>query len=190
VAGVIAAVAKVVPVPWFCDILTSRNQGLAMGRPTIFKKGALTPAERQKRHRAKIRRQEHALGKQAFIEDKRKRLAALGQGYIPAPPGITYWRRMTVITPQGERKVYAPVTQPLASIATAELRDVDIAALIHVLQREQRVRAGEETRVLGTSLSLRQMTRAINPPPDAGVYIGPYVPPELYEEPNAPDYSE
>jgi hypothetical protein len=163
-----------------------------MGRPTIFKKGAQTAAERQKRHRAKIRRQQLADGKRDLSEERRKRLAERGQGYIPAPPGITYWREVTVVTPQGERKIRAPVTQPLASIATSDLRDADIAALIYVLQREQRVRAGEESVVLGTSLSLQQIN-AVNRLPDAdtGVYIGPYVPPELYEEPNAPaDCSE
>jgi hypothetical protein len=50
-------VAKVVQVRYyFRDMLSSRK----MGRPTLYKKGAMTAAQRQRRHRAKLRREKKA----------------------------------------------------------------------------------------------------------------------------------
>jgi len=43
-------VAKVAPVSYFRDMEASRK----IGRPTIFKKGAMTAAERQRRRRRKL----------------------------------------------------------------------------------------------------------------------------------------
>ena len=56
------------PAVNFSDMEASRK----IGRPTILKKGPLTPAERQQRHRAKKRRQNVALGKQAIIAANKK----------------------------------------------------------------------------------------------------------------------
>jgi hypothetical protein len=97
-------------------------------------------------------------------------------------PGITYWRTVTVMTPQGERQVRTPVTRPLASVDFRALRDQDIAALLYVLQGEQeRRRTGENYGGAATNRALEQVLR-VNLPPGADGTVGPYVPPELYED--------
>ena len=139
----------------------------------------MTAAERQRRHRARVRREQLAASVPARIEAHRKRLRKLGKDYIPAPPGITYWQTMTVITPQGEQQIQTPMTRPLASIELSELSDKDIAALLYVLQTEQeRRRKGAEDSA-ATRRSFEQLFRV---KPGTTAYVGPYVPPELYED--------
>ena len=96
-----------------------------MGRPHIGKR-AMTDAERQQRHRKK-------LDKESAAElRKRKRQMLLdekAQRYQPRPPGITYARRVTVLTPEGDQEVWTSLTRPLATCET-ELEDEDILALL------------------------------------------------------------
>jgi hypothetical protein len=49
-------VATVVQVSYFRDMLPSRK----LGRPTLYKKGAMNAAQLQRRHRAKLRREKKA----------------------------------------------------------------------------------------------------------------------------------
>jgi hypothetical protein len=106
----------------------------------------MTAAQRQRRHRAKVKRRLVALGAGIDKAERRKRrLAKIGQQMIPAPPGITYWREVVVRTPEGDRKVWAPITQPAPGAALLNLTDVEIASLIEVLEREQDRRAGQKT---------------------------------------------
>jgi hypothetical protein len=58
-------VAKVAPVSYFRDMEASRK----IGRPTIFKKGAMTAAERQRRRRRKLQKEKRA----AEVQAKRER---------------------------------------------------------------------------------------------------------------------
>jgi len=51
-----AVLAKLVQVRYFRDMSSLRK----MGRPTLYKKGAMTAAQRQRRHRAKLRREKKA----------------------------------------------------------------------------------------------------------------------------------
>lgn len=64
---------------------------------------------------------------------------------MPTPPGITYWRKVTVVTPEGEREIWAPMTQPLASIeyndGLSVMPDTDIKRLLTLLLREAERRA-------------------------------------------------
>ena len=48
-----AVLAKLVQMRYFRDMSSLRK----MGRPTLYKKGAMTAAQRQRRHRAKLRRE-------------------------------------------------------------------------------------------------------------------------------------
>jgi hypothetical protein len=115
-----------------------------VGRKPIGKK-AMTPAQRQRRRRTRVRRALIAAGAGLDKAERRKRrLAKLGKQIIPAPPGITYWREITVTTLEGERQVWAPITQPAPGVALRELTNIEIASLIEVLEREQDRRAGRE----------------------------------------------
>jgi hypothetical protein len=68
-------VANVAPVSYFCDMAKSQK-GEHVGRPTIFKKGPLTAAERQRRHRRKLHREQRAAEVQVIRERNRQRSLA------------------------------------------------------------------------------------------------------------------
>jgi len=57
-------VATLVPMSYFRNMAASQK----MGRPTVFKKGAMSAAQRQRRHRAKVRREKKAAEVQAMRE--------------------------------------------------------------------------------------------------------------------------
>jgi hypothetical protein len=91
----------------------------------------MTPAERQKRRRARLRKERTAEVKRSERLRYRAKAAA---SYIPMPPGITYWRRVTVVTPDGERQVWAPTARPLAACDN-NLDDDDVRALLFALHK-------------------------------------------------------
>ena len=109
-----------------------------MSRKSLYQK-PMTPAERQRRHRAKTKRELLKLGSKA---ERQRRLAKAAEQYIPMPPGVTYWREVTVVTPEGERTVWNPHTQPLAAVMAGKLSAAEIVGLIQLLQHEQERRQG------------------------------------------------
>jgi hypothetical protein len=117
-----------------------------MGRKPVGKK-AMTDAERQRRRRKKARKEKLKLGKKAEKEKKRLKNA---DDYIPTPPGITYWYRVQV----GERTLWAPTTQPLASVKWGELREEDLRCLIEMAGRELECRAKGVANVNGGGVSV------------------------------------
>jgi hypothetical protein len=134
-----------------------------MGRPPIHKK-PMTDTQRQRRHRAKVKRKLIALG---TAEDKKKRrqrrMAKIGERVVPMPPGITYWRQITVTTPDGEQQVWAPITQPAPGAALLELSDAEIASLIENLEHEQKRRAGTRPTSGGLEQAAFQVMLASRP---------------------------
>ena len=54
--------------------------------------------------------------------------------YGPSPPGITYWRAVTVITDDGARELWTPKTRPLA-VCSKDLEDDELQSLIRQLHR-------------------------------------------------------
>lgn len=107
-----------------------------MGRKPVGKK-AMTAAERQRRRRKRLRSAKLKLGKKAL---RQKKLLEAGEQYIPTPPGVTYWRRVTIRTVDGDRTFWQPTTRPLAAMAWGELTDADLDALREHLDREVRKR--------------------------------------------------
>ena len=102
-----------------------------MGRKSI-RKTAMTPAERQRRRRAKLKREES--------DDLKKKRAAKARDkrdreYRPVPPGMTYWYQARIQTENGERLIWQPKTRPLAACRT-DLEDEDILALLRQIENE------------------------------------------------------
>ncbi len=108
-----------------------------MGRPSIRKKGPMTAAERQQRHRARLKREKLKLGAKAVRQRQRLKMA---EEYVPMPPGITYWRPVTIETANGPIETTVPVTRPLASLPWADLENADIVALIQRLLGQAKLR--------------------------------------------------
>jgi hypothetical protein len=107
-----------------------------MGRPTLFKKGALTPAERQKRHRKKLKAERSGEVRKRIANRQREEEALQ---YLPAPPGITYYREVTIRPEHVGRTVWRPTRRPLARCDNY-LEDEEIIGLLcelkyHVLKR-------------------------------------------------------
>jgi hypothetical protein len=103
-----------------------------MARPPIGKK-AMTPAERQRRRRKRLKKEKAALGCRA--ENQRRRLKA-AKTYMPMPPGITYWRTVKVKTADGQViETAVPLTKLLPSLEVGELDNADIIALLRQLTR-------------------------------------------------------
>ena len=70
----------------------------------------MTPAERQRRRRAKLTKK--ALAQMSNSERRKKQLGT----YIPMPPGITYWRYVEVqLTDGTTKRIVMPETKPLAA---------------------------------------------------------------------------
>ena len=106
-----------------------------MGRPPLRKKGAFTAAERQARRRKRLRKT-----RSAVLNRQRARKARDQQAeqYIPYPPGITYWRKVTLRA--GETtEIMRSKTQPLPSIA-GDLEDDEIRSLLEQITKLARKR--------------------------------------------------
>ena len=106
-----------------------------MGRKPVGKR-AMTPAERQARRRKRLRKERSV---EVRRRDRLMRREKNALAHIPMPPGITYWRYVTVLTDEGEREVWAPTTRPLATCGT-DLEDEDVQSLIRQLRRIARQR--------------------------------------------------
>jgi hypothetical protein len=100
-----------------------------MPRPPIGKK-AMTPAERQRRRRKKLRKEQSndwRCRERLMLREKKAR------NYIPMPPGITFWRKVEVQTAEGPDTIFTPTTRPLAKCET-DLDDDEIVALLTQLR--------------------------------------------------------
>ena len=147
-----------------------------MGRKPVGKR-AMTPAERQARRRKRLRKERsvEVRHREGLIRREKRALAHI---YIPMPPGITYWRYVTVLTDEGEREVVAPTTRPLATCGT-DLEDDEIHSLIRQLRRIARQRGlaiePEGEVVDETHASLNQVgdVDRAKIPSRGGVLIGP-----------------
>ena len=113
-----------------------------MPRAPIGKR-AMTPAERQQKRRKRrnrlkrLKKEKLALGRKA---ERQRQLLKAADDYLPTPPGITYWRKVAVVTPQGERDVWSPKSRPLPSIEMHALDDGNLVNLIDALLAEARRR--------------------------------------------------
>jgi hypothetical protein len=110
----------------------SRNR---RGRPTLFKRGAMTAAERQKRHRKRNRKQrtDEVVRMERFMRREEN-----AKNYIPSPPGITYWRKVR-FRPNEEVEEMLPTTRPLAQ-CDHDLDDEEVLALLDQLEKIARAR--------------------------------------------------
>jgi hypothetical protein len=109
-----------------------------MGRPPIGKK-PMSAAERQRRRLKRIARAASAEVRKAKAARARDKAAL---AYMPMPPGITYWRKVTVADPDGNpREIWSADTKPLAAIE-GSLDDDDVLALLRRLGRIARGRGG------------------------------------------------
>jgi hypothetical protein len=151
-----------------------------MPRPPIGKR-AMTPAERQRRRRKKLRKEKLALGSRA--ENERRRLKA-AETYMLMPPGITYWREVEVLTADGPRKILTPTTKPLPSLQVSDLDDSDVIQLLRQLTRAAIARGllkpGEPVPVMPmedagakATAELLQATQTRELEPGEGCTIGP-----------------
>jgi hypothetical protein len=95
----------------------------------------LTPAEKQRRYRQRLRKAKLSRGHKAARE---RQLLKVADKYIPAPSGptIVYWDKVRVQTPEGEREVYAPRERPWAAVRKELLSDDDIRGLFKDLRKE------------------------------------------------------
>jgi hypothetical protein len=104
---------------------------------------AMTAAERQARRRKRLRKERDAEWKR---KERLRRREKNARDYIPTPPGVTYWRQVRVVTPEGEeRDVWAPRTRPLAACRN-DLEDDDVRALLfalHTLARQRGINLAE-----------------------------------------------
>ena len=95
----------------------------------------MTPAERQRRRRKRLKKERTTEAKRLARLMRRDKNAL---AYIPAPPGITYWRQVTVLTNDGEKEIWTPTTRPLATCGSLE--DDELQSLIRQLHRIARKR--------------------------------------------------
>ncbi len=123
-----------------------------MGRKTIGKK-PMTPAERQRRRRKRLKadRSDEVRKKSAAKARDERALA-----YNPMPPGVTVWRVVRVKARE-EVEIWQPATRPLAAFQDG-LEDDDILALL----RDLRILAAE-----------RGLSPDSEPPLGEPVYPGP-----------------
>jgi hypothetical protein len=100
-----------------------------MGRPPVGKK-AMTPAERQRRRRAKLAKaNKENIARKIRLKYREKSV----RDYMPAPPGITLWERVPHQLPDGSIKhILAPLTKPLPVVAL-QLEDDEALELLHQL---------------------------------------------------------
>ncbi len=103
-----------------------------MGRKTIHK-NPMTPAERQRRRRLKLKREQAAL---PGVAKRARRLAKAREIYIPTPPGLTRWEKMTICLGHVGSEIWTPVTKPYLSFFPEDFTDAEIADLMVRLQKE------------------------------------------------------
>ncbi|OAI51860.1 hypothetical protein AYO44_16875 [Planctomycetaceae bacterium SCGC AG-212-F19] len=108
-----------------------------MGRKPKGRK-AMTDAERQRRRRKRLRSEKLKLGRKA--ERQKKWLKTAGD-YIPTPPGITYWEKVTIRTTDGERTLWQPKTRPAAAVEWNDAEDTDVLAVLEATLQEARRRS-------------------------------------------------
>ncbi len=130
-----------------------------MGRKTIGKK-PMTPAERQRRRRKRLKTERST--------EVRKKLAAKARDeralqYNPMPPGITVWRKIR-IKAREETEIWQPTTRPLAAVHDG-LENDDILSLL----RDLRILATE--RGLSPE-SQPRLGKPVLPGPDECVTVG------------------
>jgi hypothetical protein len=99
-----------------------------MGRPPVFKKGPMTAAERQRRHRKKLRTQRSAEARRNIAK---RNWDGNALKYMPMPPGITYWHQVAIRASQ-EVTVWQPDRVPLPMLDD-ELDDGEIIHLLGLL---------------------------------------------------------
>ncbi len=130
-----------------------------MGRNTIGKK-PMTPAERQRRRRKRLKTERSA--------EVRKKMAAKAREekaleYIPMPPGITVWFKKRMKANEAV-EVWIPRTRPLAAFQDG-LEDDDILSLL----RDLRILAAER----GLSPEAEPpLGKPVLPGPDECVTVG------------------
>ncbi len=124
-----------------------------MGRKPIGKK-PMTPAERQRRHRKRLKTKRSTEVRKKLAAKARDERALL---YVPMPPGVTVWRKVR-IKAREEVKIWQPTTRPLAAIQVDGLEDDDLLALLRDL------------RILATE---RGLSPEPTPPLGKPVYPGP-----------------
>ncbi len=130
-----------------------------MGRKPIGKK-PMTPAERQRRHRKRL--------KTGRSTEVRKKLAAKARDeralqYNPMPPGITVWYKKRMKARE-VAEIWQPRTRPLAAFQDG-LEDDDILALL----RDLRILAAERGLSPESEPSLG---KPVLPGPDECVTVG------------------
>ncbi len=130
-----------------------------MGRKPIGKK-PMTPAERQRRHRKRLKTERSA--------EVRKKLAAKARDeralqYNPMPPGITVWYKKRMKANE-EFDAWIPRTRPIAAVQDG-LEDNDILSLL----RDLRILAAE--RGLSPE-SQPNLGKVVLPGPDECVTVG------------------
>lgn len=101
----------------------------------------MSDAERQQRHRKKLRKAKLATGRKA--ERQRELLKAAGE-YIPVPPGVTHWVQVTITEKHVGRTIWHPVTRPLPAMNWNELTDDELFTLQERLDRERNRRSAKK----------------------------------------------
>ena len=132
-----------------------------MGRNPTGKK-PMTPAERQRRRRARLKKERSAEVRKKLAAKRRDESALL---YKPIPPGITVWRKVRVKAHE-EVEIWQPTSRPLATFSHENLEDDDILALLRDL------------RILATKRGLSPeseppLGEPVFPGPDECVTVGP-----------------
>ncbi len=111
------------------SVTLSRHEMEAfMGRKPIGKK-PMTPAERQRRHRKRLKTTRSAEVRKKLAAKARDNRAML---YVPMPPGITVWRKVRIKAGE-EVEIWQPKTRPLAAVRD-DLTDDDLLALLRDLR--------------------------------------------------------
>ncbi len=100
-----------------------------MGRTPIGRR-AMTPAQRQRRRRKRLRKEQ---GDYVLKVESLRQRYEKAKEYIPSPPGITYYESIIIVTPEGERSIFVPKTRPLAACGD-DLEDEDVMALLERLE--------------------------------------------------------
>ena len=99
-----------------------------MGRKPIGKK-PMTPAERQRRHRKRLKTTRSAEVRKKLAAKARDERAML---YDPMTPGITVWCKVRIKAGE-EVEIWQPKTRPLAAVHD-DLEDDDLLALLRDLR--------------------------------------------------------
>jgi hypothetical protein len=134
-------------------------------------KQAMTDAERQARRRRKLQQKADAALTRRERLRKREQNA---KDFQPMPPGITYWRRVTLRVDR-DAEVWQPLTRPLPACDNA-LEDDEVVTLIRQLHRvayERGITIPEPDTDNPTHASLLQAKHVQPAAPGEMVTIGP-----------------